>query len=296
MKKLTSIVLAVLILCLSACNNSQSISAKTVDDLISAIGTVTLESGEKISSAEEAIALLNENELKKVTLKDDLVAARETYNTLLTEKVAEVVKLINSIASVTLDSGIIVNKALTLYNALPDFAKEKVSNINVLNDAKAQYEELKKGAKADALSKLVKKYDEVQQTTFYKPKEYPDYIDTRCYVLPYISVIGSYKGLVITYNYTEDDWVFFKKVTFAIDDERYVKTFEYFDILHDSSYGIVCENISVQANSEDISILQKIVNSEKTIVRFQGDDYAYDFTISQSDKDAIRQVLTAYGV
>ena len=37
-----------------------------------------------------------------------------------------------------------------------------------------------------------------------------------------------------------------------------------------------------------------IANSSETLVRFQGDDDSHDFTVSAGDKEAIRQVLTAY--
>ena len=45
---------------------------------------------------------------------------------------------------------------------------------------------------------------------------------------------------------------------------------------------------------KDIEMLQAIADSEETIVRFQGDNYHYDLTISASDKKAIQSVLTAY--
>ena len=44
----------------------------------------------------------------------------------------------------------------------------------------------------------------------------------------------------------------------------------------------------------DIEMLKAIANSKETIVRFQGDNYHYDLTVSASDKKAIKEVLTAY--
>ena len=44
----------------------------------------------------------------------------------------------------------------------------------------------------------------------------------------------------------------------------------------------------------EIEIFWAIANSTQTIVRFEGDEYYYDFTVSTEDKDAIREVLTAY--
>lgn len=41
-------------------------------------------------------------------------------------------------------------------------------------------------------------------------------------------------------------------------------------------------------------MLRAIVESEETIVRFQGSEYYYDFTIKSSDKAAISNVLQVY--
>ena len=97
------------------------------------------------------------------------------------------------------------------------------------------------------------------------------------------------------YNYTGDDWVFFKEVTFAVDDARYTKHVNYSDVLRDNDHGDVWEVYDTgNVYESDIEIFRAIANSTKTIIRFQGDDYNYDLTVSDKDKAAIREVLTAY--
>ena len=41
-------------------------------------------------------------------------------------------------------------------------------------------------------------------------------------------------------------------------------------------------------------MLWAIANSTETIIRFEGDDYYRDFTVTAKDKDSIRQMLTIY--
>ncbi len=41
-------------------------------------------------------------------------------------------------------------------------------------------------------------------------------------------------------------------------------------------------------------MLQKIAESNETIIRFQGDDYHYDLTVTKTDKEIIRDVLDLY--
>jgi len=43
-----------------------------------------------------------------------------------------------------------------------------------------------------------------------------------------------------------------------------------------------------------VAMLRTIANSSETIVRFEGDDYYHDITISSSDKEGIAQILTVY--
>ena len=43
-------------------------------------------------------------------------------------------------------------------------------------------------------------------------------------------------------------------------------------------------------------MLRAIAASEETIIRFQGDTYYYDLTVSGTDKQAIETVLDAYDI
>lgn len=80
-----------------------------------------------------------------------------------------------------------------------------------------------------------------------------------------------------------------------MDDERYEKSFNYYNITHDNGSRKVWEYMDTgYVSDSDVEIFWAIANSTETIVRFQGDDYWYDFTVGDADKKAIREVLTAY--
>ena len=40
--------------------------------------------------------------------------------------------------------------------------------------------------------------------------------------------------------------------------------------------------------------MKEIAASSETIIRFQGDDYSYDYTIPATDKQAMTEVISAY--
>ena len=75
--------------------------------------------------------------------------------------------------------------------------------------------------------------------------------DRRCFVLPYIGRNADSIWLRLVCNYTGGDWVFFEKIIYAVDDERYTDTVAYGDVVRDNGG-------------------------------------------SETDKQAIREVLTAY--
>lgn len=55
------------------------------------------------------------------------------------------------------------------------------------------------------------------------------------------------------------------------------------------------EYADVGATDEDIQLFKSIAASGETIIRFEGDDgKRYDLTVSQADKNAIKDVLAAY--
>ena len=357
MKKLLILLLsAMLVLSLSACGKSEA--AKAVDDQISAIGQVTLDSEPQIAAAEEAVAALSEEDRKQLDNTGTLEKARTDYEALvLASEAAKVDEAIGAIGTVTLDSGDAIKAARSLYDgsspevqaqvaalsqledaeaklsdlrveqvtglineigtvtlesaakiqtaqdvmdALPAEEAAKVSNASVLTAAAEQLKTLKKEQAQSLLSGMRVEGDKVRGMSFYYPKAWKFYsngswaADIRCFVLPYLGQDANSTWLRLVYNYTDDDWVFFKKITVAADDQRFYKSFNYFDIVHDNGGGDVWEYIDTDVSDADIEMLWAIANATETIIRFEGDDYYSDFTVKDTDKQAIREVLTAY--
>lgn len=151
------------------------------------------------------------------------------------------------------------------------------------------------------MSKFEKDKDEVEGITWYFHKDMPEYIDTRSYIIPYIGVKGNDAWICIRYNYTGDDWVFWKTLKIVADGEKYTKSVGAFNTVRDNAYGAVWEwydevlNTNVALSSDELVMLKEIANSDKTIIRFEGDDYAEDLTVTSADKRMIKDALKLYG-
>lgn len=270
--------------------------AETVIAAIDAIGTVTLESQAAIDAAKSALAAISEEAKAYVT---NLAVLEEASNALADLRAAEVIALIDAIGTVTLDSGDKITAAQEALKALDSETAAKVTNAEVLTNAANQLKDLKKAEGLALLKNFRVEEDIVRGMSFYYPTVLPFYdeywgADVRCFALPYLGKQGDDVWLRLICNYTEDNWVFFEKITFAVDDARYYETFRYSDVVRDNAYGDVWEYVDMEVNASEIEMLWAIVNSNTTIIRFEGDDYYYDFTVSQADKDGIRQILTAY--
>ena len=271
--------------------------AAEVAEAISAIGAVTLESADAIASARS----LYDGSAPEVQALVDNAADLESAEAELSQlQVAEVTAEIDAIGAVTLDSADAIDSAQALYDSLPEEAKAEVANAAALESAAAQLKTLKQEQAQQLLSGMRLEEDKIRGMRFYYPSAWRFYsngswaADIRCFILPYLGQDDSSTWLRLVYNYTGGDWVFFDTVIVAADEERFTRSFSYFDIVRDNGGGDVWEYIDTDVGASDIEMLWAIANSTEALVRFQGDDYSRDFTISDSDKQAIREALTAY--
>ncbi len=130
-------------------------AAKPVEDMIDAIGEVTLESEGDIAAAREAYEALTEAQQAEVKNYDKLTAA-ETR--LANQKAAKPVEdMIDAIGEVTLESESDIAAARNAYDALTEAQQAEVKNYNELLAAEAAYARL--------LAEQSKRLQEIYKTT-----------------------------------------------------------------------------------------------------------------------------------
>jgi hypothetical protein len=95
----------------------------------------------------------------------------------------------------------------------------------------------------------------------------------------------------------QDDWVFADEIKANIDGQMWtIATDSYFGdtIERDNANGSIGEYVYREATREDLQYLISARESQKTLIRFQGDQARSDFAVSSRMKDGIEQVLLAY--
>lgn len=266
-----------------------TLSVAHIQDAINSIGEVTPDSEAAIAAARAAYGKASSEVREQVNNYDLLLAAEETFNELRAD---EFRNLVNAIGVVDVGDKELIDSAYAVYQGMNTWQTNLVTEeYSTLVAAEKEYYVV---LKEDLLSDMYTEEDEMMGTVWYFPDAMPEYINDRSYVLPYIGKQGLTNTMWLRFAYVGDDWVFFEKVTIKVDNEYYNKTFSYFDITRDNAHGDVWEYIDHRVTSVDIDMLWDIVNSGKTIVRFEGDEYHYDITISEEDKEAIEDMLLLY--
>ena len=130
-------------------------AAKAVDDMIDAIGEVTLESEGAIAAARAAYEALTEAQQAEVKSYDKLTAAEARLAVLKPAKPVE--KLIDAIGEVTLGSESAIAAARTAYDNLTEAQQAEVKNYDKLTAAEAAYARL--------LAEQSKRLQEIYKTT-----------------------------------------------------------------------------------------------------------------------------------
>ena len=140
--------------------------AVPMDKAIDSIGTVTKDSGNKIKKVRSQFDALPDLVKSKVINTGKLGAAEESFSKII---VQPVISAIDSIGTVTKDSGKKIQAARALYNALSDGSKSSVSNYDKLQSAESNFESIKEEAdEAAAKAKEVADYKNSCATYSYK--------------------------------------------------------------------------------------------------------------------------------
>lgn len=150
LKKIAAAILALLI-CFSVWGYGQSEAAAAVDSLILEIGEVSLESEQKITTAEEAAEKLSQEDYRQLKQLALLEEARATYDRLVEEQhiaeiqaaAKEVEAVIQGIGDVSLEKESQVAAARTQYNQASKEVRDAVGNYDVLEQAEKQLSSLK---------------------------------------------------------------------------------------------------------------------------------------------------------
>lgn len=100
--------------------------------------------------------------------------------------------------------------------------------------------------------------------------------------------------LILRMQYYGSDWVFWETLTISVDGEKFSISPGYSEVDRDNGGGDVWEWYDMAPSPANLEMIRKIINSNNTTLRFQGDTYRADRVLSSAQKRAFKNVLVAF--
>lgn len=144
------------------------------------------------------------------------------------------------------------------------------------------------------LKSVTTEYDDFENTTFYYHINQPKYTNSNAFYLIVGLKNNQYFGKLIV-RYSGEDWLFVKRIIVKCDDIKFNLNTN--KVNRDNSSGSVWEWIDIPFDNSVQDVVRLSVKSNLTKIRFEGDQYSYDYTLSQKDIDALVDMynLIKYG-
>lgn len=156
----------------------------------------------------------------------------------------------------------------------------------------AQYEGALQAQRDEALRSLESERDDFRSITFYHHRNEPAYIDIRSRIGLYIADPDAGRPhLRVKTVYTEDSWLWVRDVQVSIDGR--ISRFTSGEFLHDNDSEIWEWRDEVPTATQ-ISLLREMAQADTVTMRFNGNPYYDEKTLSAEDRRMIRDVLIAY--
>ena len=197
------------------------------------------------------------------------------------------------------------NDALNNYNKAKtgfkdDVIAEKIKNTNTAIENKkkedAQIAEALKKERNQAIANLKSKmrtnYDKVENTTWYYDKTSPVYANSNAAYI-YMGHKDNTNWIRLRLTYAGSDWIFFNKIIFIVDGQRYEKYFGDFGTTREVVMGGgVYETVDLPYEGNEV-LIYDMAHSKNTTIRFTGQKYV-DRTLTSTQKQAMQRILDLY--
>ncbi len=145
---------------------------------------------------------------------------------------------------------------------------------------------------------IISHYDEVENLTYYFDSSnisfaglsHPAFFSP---IFLFMTKEGANKRLILRISYFGDSWIFYSSIIFNIDGEKYeIRTTE-IGVPHREVVEIGVWESSVLLYDRYGDLINKIINSNKTIMRLSGDK-SVDIVITEEQKQAMQRMLDYY--
>jgi hypothetical protein len=127
---------------------------------------------------------------------------------------------------------------------------------------------------------------------WYKPKSAPKYINANGIYCYFSTTDGTPSNLRFRLQYFADDWLFFEKVIFSVDD----KVFDYFPTKTETDHGNgdIWEWYDDSISESDKELINALSNAKSAKMKLIGRQYYKIKPITKNQINSIKQTLELY--
>jgi len=149
-------------------------------------------------------------------------------------------------------------------------------------------------AMAEATRNLVKTTDEVNEIEWYYDKSSPRTNNAQN-IQAYIGKKGRHVWLRFKMSYSARDWLFVESAIFKVDEMTCTVPEVSTDRWEgDHQGGKIWEWKDMKVDDRTWQLIRKIAESDKTLLRYKGRQYSMDREITESEKQALRNIILSY--
>lgn len=139
---------------------------------------------------------------------------------------------------------------------------------------------------------FVSSYDEVDDSTSFFPAS-NQYINNTC-VMPMIGFnhsSGDLGGIML--QYVGEELTMFDTIIIKTDNDRYERYFGFDSVTRNIELGYVQESAYMEMDKDLYKMIEDMINSSKTIVRFSG-TINEDYELNNQNKEDLKTLLDCY--
>jgi len=146
---------------------------------------------------------------------------------------------------------------------------------------------------AAATGKMRVEKDDVRGIAFYQDKTTPKPILTTSFYA-YIGQKDKRTWLRMYIQYHGDEWLFVRSFTIKAGDQNYEISPSYDEFKRDNGAYNVWEWYDGAVERKDVEMIKGIIADPKPVIRFHGENYYSDYTVTAAERKALQNVLDAF--
>lgn len=146
----------------------------------------------------------------------------------------------------------------------------------------------------NALRSMKVSRDKFNGITFYEDRSTPYYANYSAFYLYIGKSEGGEPYLRFRARYSDDDWLFVSSASVNIDGDVSDLGFSSSDWERDNGSGDIWEWADVVPSDYQLGLIKDIISSRSSVIRYFGDKYRDDRTVTAAQKRGLQNVLNAY--